>query len=158
MTFLLNLNVLFLCRCVYCSCQAHSIWYLWWCVEGPQCNRLGWACSQSCSLSRQHSTRTCKQRHHGKCHAGTQNLCLTDHGRYQVFLMWYCPWFISNRFIFDFLSKCQSSADAPYIARHVGLRCGIPIPVPALTVNRLCGSGFQSIISGAQVSTWPKKK
>ncbi|KAI1901138.1 hypothetical protein AGOR_G00057110 [Albula goreensis] len=44
----------------------------------------------------------------------------------------------------------QSSADAPYIARHVGLRCGVPIPVPALTVNRLCGSGFQSVISGAQ--------
>uniref|UniRef100_A0A4W6BYC4 Acetyl-CoA acyltransferase 2 n=1 Tax=Lates calcarifer TaxID=8187 RepID=A0A4W6BYC4_LATCA len=44
----------------------------------------------------------------------------------------------------------QSSADAPYIARHVGLRCGVPIPVPALTVNRLCGSGFQAIISGAQ--------
>uniref|UniRef100_A0A8C6TA77 Acetyl-CoA acyltransferase 2 n=1 Tax=Neogobius melanostomus TaxID=47308 RepID=A0A8C6TA77_9GOBI len=45
----------------------------------------------------------------------------------------------------------QSSADAPYIARHVGLRCGVPIPVPALTVNRLCGSGFQSIINGAQL-------
>lgn len=44
----------------------------------------------------------------------------------------------------------QSSADAAYIARHVGLRCGVPIPVPALTVNRLCGSGFQSVISGAQ--------
>ncbi|XP_030593656.1 3-ketoacyl-CoA thiolase, mitochondrial [Archocentrus centrarchus] len=44
----------------------------------------------------------------------------------------------------------QSSPDAPYIARHVGLRCGVPIPVPAFTVNRLCGSGFQSIISGAQ--------
>lgn len=44
----------------------------------------------------------------------------------------------------------QTSADAPYIARHVGLRCNVPIPVPALTVNRLCGSGFQSIISGAQ--------
>ncbi|KAK5870942.1 hypothetical protein PBY51_003847 [Eleginops maclovinus] len=44
----------------------------------------------------------------------------------------------------------QSSADAAYIARHVGLRCGVPIPVPALTVNRLCGSGFQSIINGAQ--------
>ena len=45
----------------------------------------------------------------------------------------------------------QSSADAAYIARHVGLRCAVPIPVPALTVNRLCGSGFQSIINGAQV-------
>ncbi|XP_028648170.1 3-ketoacyl-CoA thiolase, mitochondrial [Erpetoichthys calabaricus] len=44
----------------------------------------------------------------------------------------------------------QSSSDVPYIARHVGLRVGIPIPVPALTVNRLCGSGFQSIINGAQ--------
>ncbi|CAL8345534.1 unnamed protein product [Lota lota] len=44
----------------------------------------------------------------------------------------------------------QSSADAAYIARHVGLRAGVPIPVPALTVNRLCGSGFQSIINGAQ--------
>uniref|UniRef100_A0A3B3R7Q3 Acetyl-CoA acyltransferase 2 n=1 Tax=Paramormyrops kingsleyae TaxID=1676925 RepID=A0A3B3R7Q3_9TELE len=44
----------------------------------------------------------------------------------------------------------QSSADAPYIARHVGLRCGVPVPAPALTVNRLCGSGFQSIINGAQ--------
>ncbi|KAG7221331.1 hypothetical protein INR49_017297 [Caranx melampygus] len=43
-----------------------------------------------------------------------------------------------------------SSADAPYIARHVGLRCGVPIPVPALTVNRLCGSGFQAVINGAQ--------
>ncbi|GCC31176.1 3-ketoacyl-CoA thiolase, mitochondrial [Chiloscyllium punctatum] len=44
----------------------------------------------------------------------------------------------------------QSSPDAAYIARHVGLQVGIPIPVPALTVNRLCGSGFQSIVSGAQ--------
>lgn len=49
--------------------------------------------------------------------------------------------------------KFQSSADAPYIARHVGLRCGVPIPVPALTVNRLCGSGFQAVINGAQVSS-----
>ncbi|XP_078276263.1 LOW QUALITY PROTEIN: 3-ketoacyl-CoA thiolase, mitochondrial-like [Rhinoraja longicauda] len=44
----------------------------------------------------------------------------------------------------------QSSSDAAYIARHVGLRAGIPLTVPALTVNRLCGSGFQSIINGAQ--------
>ncbi|XP_010294290.1 PREDICTED: 3-ketoacyl-CoA thiolase, mitochondrial, partial [Phaethon lepturus] len=43
-----------------------------------------------------------------------------------------------------------SSADAIYIARHVGLRVGVPVPVPALTVNRLCGSGFQSIASGCQ--------
>lgn len=52
-----------------------------------------------------------------------------------------------------FYPEWKSSADAPYIARHVGLRCGVPVPVPALTVNRLCGSGFQSIINGAQVST-----
>jgi acetyl-CoA acyltransferase 2 len=44
----------------------------------------------------------------------------------------------------------QTSVDAIYMARHVGLRSDIPIPVPALTVNRLCGSGFQSVINGAQ--------
>jgi len=45
----------------------------------------------------------------------------------------------------------QTSSDAIYLARHVGLRAGIPKSSPALTVNRLCGSGFQSIISGAQL-------
>lgn len=44
----------------------------------------------------------------------------------------------------------QTSADALYMARHVGLRSGVPVPVPALTVNRLCGSGFQAIVNGAQ--------
>jgi acetyl-CoA acyltransferase 2 len=44
----------------------------------------------------------------------------------------------------------QTSADAIYMARHVGLRAGVPIPAPALTVNRLCGSGFQAVINGAQ--------
>src|SRR5512142_1263952 len=46
----------------------------------------------------------------------------------------------------------QTSGDALYGARHVGLRAGIPIEVPALTVNRLCGSGMQAIVSGAQLS------
>jgi acetyl-CoA acetyltransferase family protein len=45
----------------------------------------------------------------------------------------------------------QTSADAVYGARHVGLRAGVPIEVPALTVNRLCGSGIQSAISGGQM-------
>ena len=44
----------------------------------------------------------------------------------------------------------QTSEDAPYLARHVGLRAGIPIAVPAYTVNRLCGSGFQALVNGAQ--------
>jgi acetyl-CoA acetyltransferase family protein len=44
----------------------------------------------------------------------------------------------------------QTSSDAIYLARHVGLEAGIPQEVPALTVNRLCGSGFQAIVSGAQ--------
>ena len=44
----------------------------------------------------------------------------------------------------------QTSADAIYLARHVGLRAGLPIEVPAVTVNRLCGSGFEAIIQGAQ--------
>ncbi len=44
----------------------------------------------------------------------------------------------------------QSSADAIYLARHVGLRVGLPVGVPALIVNRLCGSGLQAILSAAQ--------
>jgi acetyl-CoA acyltransferase 2 len=44
----------------------------------------------------------------------------------------------------------QTSADAIYLARHVGLRTGLPVGVPALTVNRLCGSGLQAILSAAQ--------
>ncbi len=44
----------------------------------------------------------------------------------------------------------QSSGDAAYLARHVGLRAGVPIPVPAMVVNRLCASGFQAIVTGAQ--------
>src|SRR5882724_12093088 len=44
----------------------------------------------------------------------------------------------------------QTSADAIYLARHIGLRSGLPIEVPAVTVNRLCGSGFESIIQGTQ--------
>ena len=45
----------------------------------------------------------------------------------------------------------QTSADAVYLARHIGLKSGVPVSAPALTVNRLCGSGFQAIISGAQL-------
>ncbi len=41
----------------------------------------------------------------------------------------------------------QTSADAIYGARHVGLKAGVPIQAPALTVNRICGSGIQSLIS-----------
>ncbi|MBI3871882.1 MAG: acetyl-CoA C-acetyltransferase [candidate division Zixibacteria bacterium] len=44
----------------------------------------------------------------------------------------------------------QTSADALYGARHVGLKAGIPIATPALTVNRICGSGLQAIVNGAQ--------
>jgi acetyl-CoA acetyltransferase family protein len=45
----------------------------------------------------------------------------------------------------------QTSADAVYGARHVGLKAGVPDGVPALTVNRLCGSGIQAAISGAHM-------
>ncbi|MGH7680584.1 MAG: acetyl-CoA C-acetyltransferase [Candidatus Eiseniibacteriota bacterium] len=45
----------------------------------------------------------------------------------------------------------QTSGDAIYGARHVALKAGVPVPVPALTVNRLCGSGIQSIITAAQM-------
>jgi len=45
----------------------------------------------------------------------------------------------------------QTSGDAIYGARHVALKAGVPFDRPALTVNRLCGSGIQSIVSGAQM-------
>lgn len=44
----------------------------------------------------------------------------------------------------------QTTSDAIYFARHVALKAGCPIEVPALTVNRLCGSGFQAVVNGAQ--------
>ena len=45
----------------------------------------------------------------------------------------------------------QTSADAIYGARHIALKAGVPVDVPALTVNRLCGSGIQAAVSGAQM-------
>jgi len=50
-----------------------------------------------------------------------------------------------------FGNALQTSADAIYCARHIGLRAGLPIEVPAVTVNRLCGSGFEAITQGAQL-------
>jgi acetyl-CoA acetyltransferase family protein len=44
----------------------------------------------------------------------------------------------------------QTTFDTIYFARHVALKAGCPIETPALTVNRLCGSGFQAIVNGAQ--------
>lgn len=43
-----------------------------------------------------------------------------------------------------------TTPDSPYFARHVGLRSGLREESSALTLNRLCGSGFQSVVSGAQ--------
>jgi acetyl-CoA C-acetyltransferase len=45
----------------------------------------------------------------------------------------------------------QTSPDAIYLARHAGLYAGVPVEVPALTVNRLCGSGLEAIIQGARL-------
>src|SRR5947209_11009283 len=45
----------------------------------------------------------------------------------------------------------QTSGDSLYGARHVALKAGLANEVPALTVNRLCGSGMQSIVSAAQL-------
>src|SRR5215468_2560862 len=50
-----------------------------------------------------------------------------------------------------FGNALQTSGDAVYGARHVALRAGLPAETPSLTVNRLCGSGIQSIISAAQL-------
>lgn len=49
-----------------------------------------------------------------------------------------------------FGNALQTSADAIYLARHIALRSGIPEDKPALTVNRLCGSGFEALIQGAK--------
>lgn len=53
-----------------------------------------------------------------------------------------------------FLILQSSSADGIYVARHVLLKCGIPVDKPALHVNRLCGSGFQAIVNGALVGIY----
>lgn len=45
----------------------------------------------------------------------------------------------------------QTSADAIYGARHIGLKSGVPVPTPAVTVNRLCGSGFESLAQASQL-------
>jgi acetyl-CoA acetyltransferase family protein len=50
-----------------------------------------------------------------------------------------------------FGNALQTSADAIYGARHIALKAGLPIAVPAVTVNRLCGSGFEAITQGAQL-------
>ncbi|MFJ8261960.1 acetyl-CoA C-acetyltransferase [Rummeliibacillus sp. NPDC094406] len=44
----------------------------------------------------------------------------------------------------------QSSKDAHFLARHIALKSGVPIPVPALTINRLCGTGIEAILTGAR--------
>jgi acetyl-CoA acyltransferase 2 len=49
-----------------------------------------------------------------------------------------------------FGNALQTSADAIYLARHVAMRSGVPQEKPALTVNRLCGSGFEAIVQGAK--------
>jgi acetyl-CoA acetyltransferase family protein len=45
----------------------------------------------------------------------------------------------------------QTSADAIYGARHIGLKSGVPVPSPAVTVNRLCGSGFEALAQASQL-------
>jgi Thiolase, N-terminal domain len=52
----------------------------------------------------------------------------------------------------------QSSNDAAYLARHVGLRSGMRLDAPSLTINRLCGSGFETVILGAQSITLGQSK
>lgn len=49
-----------------------------------------------------------------------------------------------------FGNALQTSADAIYLARHIALRAGCKVETPAVTVNRLCGSGFEAIVQGAQ--------
>lgn len=57
------------------------------------------------------------------------------------------PEFIDETF---FGNVIQSSTDAVYLSRHVALKSGIPVTSPAMTVNRLCGSGFETVILAAE--------
>ena len=50
-----------------------------------------------------------------------------------------------------FGSVSQTSVDALYLSRHIGLKSGMRIEAPALTVNRLCGSGFEAVVQGAKL-------
>lgn len=50
-----------------------------------------------------------------------------------------------------FGNVAQTSSDAAYLARHIGLRSGLLVETPAVTVNRLCGSGFEAIVQGAHL-------
>ena len=52
----------------------------------------------------------------------------------------------------------QTSSDAVYGARHVALKAGVPVEAPSLTVNRLCGSGIQAAVSGAQMIHWKTRR
>lgn len=44
----------------------------------------------------------------------------------------------------------SSSLDSSYLSRHVALMSGVPVPSPSLTINRLCGSGFETVCLGAE--------
>ena len=44
----------------------------------------------------------------------------------------------------------QSGIDTPYLARHVAIRSGVTIDAPALTVNRLCGAGFETLVQATK--------
>ncbi|MBK7128512.1 MAG: thiolase family protein [Crocinitomicaceae bacterium] len=50
----------------------------------------------------------------------------------------------------------QSSADSYFLPRHIGLYSGIPVGVPAVMLQRICGSGFETIIAGAEQITLGK--
>ncbi|HLF65123.1 MAG TPA: thiolase family protein [Saprospiraceae bacterium] len=50
----------------------------------------------------------------------------------------------------------QSSGDAYFLPRHIGLFSGLPVEVPALMVQRICGSGFETLIAGAEQITLGK--
>lgn len=50
----------------------------------------------------------------------------------------------------------QSAADAYFLPRHIGLFSGIPEGIPAVMLQRICGSGFETIIAGAEQITLGK--
>lgn len=57
------------------------------------------------------------------------------------------PELIDETFMGNVIS---SSLDAAYLSRHVALKSGVPVKSPSLTINRLCGSGFETVCLGAE--------
>lgn len=77
-------------------------------------------------------------------------VCIVKQFLYIFIKIYYYYLYFIFFIIFIIIYKISSN-DGGFLTRHVALKSGIPLEKPAFSLNRLCGSGFQSIVSGAQV-------